>query len=50
MPDWLIMLSDPNHWIADGIMNIAFELTFAWITYRAILKHLNKKAKGKRKK
>jgi hypothetical protein len=43
MQTWVDILTDPNHIIADFIMNIVFEITFAWLTYRGIMKVVKKK-------
>jgi hypothetical protein len=43
MQTWIEIITDPNHLFADFLMNIVFELTFAWLTYRGILKLLKKR-------
>lgn len=43
METWVEIVTDPHHIIADFIMNIAFEVTFAWLTYRGIMRLLKKK-------
>lgn len=41
MQTWIDIISDPHHWIADFIMNIASEIIIAFITYKVIIKKLN---------
>jgi len=36
--------------LADFIMNVGFEIAFAWITYLILVKALVKKGKGKHRK
>lgn len=43
MDTWVDIITDPHHIFADFLMNIAFEVTFAWLTYRGIMKIIKKK-------
>jgi len=43
-------LSDPHHILADFIMNVGFELAFAWLTYMVLIRAIVKKGKGKHRK
>lgn len=50
MQTWIDILSDPHHILADFIMNVGFELTFAWLTYIVLIKAIIKKGKGKHRR
>jgi len=47
---WIDILLDPHHLVADFLMNVGFEITFAWLTYLVLLKVFIKKGKGKHRK
>jgi hypothetical protein len=47
MDSWIDILTDPNHLLADFLMNVGFEIVFAWITYLALLRVFIRKGKGK---
>lgn len=47
MDTWIDILSDPHHILADFIMNVGFEITFAWLTYLIIIKIIDKRLKKK---
>jgi hypothetical protein len=44
---WIDILSDPHHILADFIMNVGFEITFAWLTYLIIIKIIDKRQRKK---
>jgi ammonia channel protein AmtB len=50
LQSWIEIITDPDHIFADVLMNIAFEVMFAWITYRIIVKMIIKRGKGKHRK
>jgi hypothetical protein len=50
MQTWIDILTDPHHVLADLIMNIGFEVMFAWITTLITLKIIAKNGKGKHRK
>jgi hypothetical protein len=50
MQTWWEIVTDLDHIFADVIMNIAFEIAFAWITYKIIVRLIIKKGKGKHRK
>ena len=50
METWIDILTDPHHLLADFLMNVGFEILFAWITYLVLVKMIIKKGKGKRAK
>lgn len=50
MQSWIDILTDPQHIIADFIMNVGFEIMFAWITTLITLRIISKKGKGKHRK
>ncbi|CAB4550948.1 unannotated protein [freshwater metagenome] len=47
MDTWVDILTDPHHLLADFLMNVGFEIVFAWITYLVLLRVFIKKGKGK---
>jgi hypothetical protein len=47
---WIDILVDPHHILADFLMNVGFEIMFAWITTLIILRIIVKKGKGKHRK
>jgi hypothetical protein len=50
MQTWIDILTDPHHLLADFLMNVGFEVLFAWITYLVLLRVFIKKGKGRRAK
>jgi hypothetical protein len=50
MQTWIDILTDPHHLVADFLMNVGFEVVFAWITYLILIKTLVKKGRGRRVK
>jgi hypothetical protein len=50
MDSWLDILTDPDHLLADFLMNVGFEITFAWLTYLILVRALARKGSGKRAK
>jgi hypothetical protein len=50
MDSWLDILTDPHHLLADFLMNVGFEIAFAWITYLILVRVLVRKGNGKRAK
>lgn len=50
MQTWWEIITDPHHLLADFIMNVGFELLFAWITFLLMLRVFVKKGKGKHRK
>lgn len=50
METWIDILTDPHHLLADFLMNVGFEILFAWITYLILVRVLIKKGKGRRVK
>ncbi len=50
MQTWIDILTDPHHILADFLMNVGFEVLFAWITYLVLLRVFIKKGKGRRAK
>ena len=50
METWIDILTDPHHLLADFLMNVGFEILFAWITYLVLVKMIINKGKGKRAK
>jgi hypothetical protein len=44
---WADILTDPHHILADFIMNVGFEIAFAWFTYLIIIKIIDKRLKKK---
>jgi hypothetical protein len=50
MQSWIEIVTDPHHIFADFLMNVGFEIMFAWLTYLALLKVFIKKGKGKHRK
>jgi hypothetical protein len=50
MDTWVDILTDPHHILADFLMNVGFEIMFAWLTYFALLKVFIKKGKGRHRK
>jgi hypothetical protein len=50
MQSWIDIITDPHHLFADFLMNVGFEIAFAWITYAILLKMIIKKGKGRRRK
>ena len=50
MQTWIDILTDPHHLLADFLMNVGFEILFAWITYLVLVKLIVKRGKGKRAK
>jgi hypothetical protein len=53
MDTWIDILTDPHHILADFLMNVGFEILFAWITYiiiaRLIVKKINSEKKTNKK-
>lgn len=47
MQTWIDILTDPHHLLADFIMNVGFEILFAWITFLLMLRIFVKRGKGK---
>jgi hypothetical protein len=47
---WIDILTDPHHLLADFLMNVGFEIVFAWITYLVLLRVFVKRGKGKHRK
>jgi hypothetical protein len=47
---WIDILTDPHHILADFLMNVGFEIVFAWFTYLVLLRVFVKKGKGKHRK
>lgn len=47
METWWDILTDPHHILADFLMNVGFEILFAWITFLFMLRIFVKKGKGK---
>lgn len=54
MQTWIDILTDPHHLLADFLMNVGFEILFAWVTYlilaKLIVKKINAEQKTKSKK
>jgi hypothetical protein len=50
MDTWVDILTDPHHLLADFLMNVGFEILFAWITYIILAKLIVKKIRRKNKK
>ena len=54
MQTWIDILTDPHHLLADFLMNVGFEIAFAWVTYLILVKALKqsrkKKLRGRRAK
>jgi len=54
MQTWIDILTDPHHILADFLMNVGFEIAFAWVTYLILVKALRqsrrKKPRGRRAK
>jgi hypothetical protein len=50
MDTWIDILTDPHHILADFLMNVGFEVAFAWITYLVLVRMIVKKGKGKHRK
>jgi hypothetical protein len=50
MDSWIDILTDPQHLLADFLMNVGFEITFAWLTYLILVGALVRKGSGKRVK
>jgi hypothetical protein len=50
MDSWIDILTDPQHLLADFLMNVGFEITFAWLTYLILVRALVRKGNGKRAK
>jgi hypothetical protein len=50
MDSWIDILTDPHHLLADFLMNVGFEITFAWLTYLILVRALVRKGSGKRVK
>jgi hypothetical protein len=44
---WIDILSDPHHILADFIMNVGFEIAFAWLTYLIIIKIIDNRQRKK---
>jgi hypothetical protein len=47
---WIDILTDPHHLLADFIMNVGFEIAFAWLTYIVLARIIVKGGKGKHRK
>ena len=54
MQTWIDILTDPDHLLADFLMNVGFEIAFAWVTYLILIRVLKqsrrKKHRGRRAK
>jgi hypothetical protein len=54
MQTWIDIITDPHHLLADFLMNVGFEIAFAWVTYLILVKALRqsrkKKLRGRRAK
>ena len=54
MQSWIDIITDPHHLFADFLMNVGFEIAFAWVTYLMLVKALRqsrrKKLRGRRAK
>jgi hypothetical protein len=50
MDTWIDILTDPHHILADFLMNVGFEIAFAWFTYLVLVRVFIKKGKGKHRK
>jgi hypothetical protein len=50
MDSWIDILTDPHHLLADFLMNVGFEITFAWLTYLILVRALVRRGSGKRAK
>lgn len=50
MQTWWEIVTDPHHIFADFIMNVGFEIFFAWITFLLMLRIFIKKGKGRHRK
>ena len=44
---WIDILVDPHHILADFIMNVGFEIAFAWLTYLIIIKIIDNRQRKK---
>lgn len=49
MDTWIDILTDPHHILADFLMNVGFEILFAWITYLILAKLIIKKINNEKK-
>jgi hypothetical protein len=49
MDTWVDILTDPHHLLADFLMNVGFEVLFAWITYLILAKLIIKKLNSEKK-
>jgi hypothetical protein len=49
MDTWIDILTDPHHILADFLMNVGFEILFAWITYIILARLIVKKINGEKK-
>jgi hypothetical protein len=47
---WIDILTDPHHILADFLMNVGFEIAFAWLTYLVLLRVFVKRGKGRHRK
>jgi hypothetical protein len=50
LQNWIEIITDPHHILADFLMNVGFELAFAWLTYMILVNALIKKGTGKHRK
>lgn len=50
MQTWIDILTDPHHILADFLMNVGFEIAFAWITYLVLVRMIVRRGKGKHRK
>ena len=50
MQSWIEIVTDPHHIFADFLMNVGFEIAFAWITYLVLVRMIIKKGRGRRAK
>jgi hypothetical protein len=50
LQNWIEIITDPHHILADFLMNVGFELAFAWLTYIILVNALIKKGSGKHRK
>jgi hypothetical protein len=47
---WVDIILDPHHLLADFIMNVGFEIAFAWLTYMVLARTIVKRGRGKHRK
>lgn len=49
MQTWIDIITDPHHLLADFLMNVGFEIAFAWVTYLILVKALKRNKRDKPK-